>query len=237
MAVITISSKLQLPKTGQTTSYVDYDDGYYEKGSPITPRFIDNSDGTVTDRLTNLMWVQCPDLIIPGESGQHSILKNQIQSARGDWAGTTEYTAGDLVAESGHYYVCVVTHTSGTFATDLANGKWVETTWTSSADPTAVAATFLWAAGITQCEGLSYAGYSDWYLPNVNQMVSLCKFEGYGAIDTTYFPTIVSDAYLTSTTYYIDTLRYWAFDVVTGVTVNGYIKDANDKYILPVRNI
>jgi hypothetical protein len=46
-------------KTGQTTSYVTGDDGYYQKGvaSP-SPRFTDNGDGTVTDNLTGLMWAK-----------------------------------------------------------------------------------------------------------------------------------------------------------------------------------
>jgi len=45
-----------LPKTGQTTVYTSYDDGYYQKGSSAYPRFIDNGDGTITDKATGLMW-------------------------------------------------------------------------------------------------------------------------------------------------------------------------------------
>lgn len=47
-----------LTKTGQTTSYVDYDDGYYEKGWDEGVRFTDNDDGTITDNATGLMWVK-----------------------------------------------------------------------------------------------------------------------------------------------------------------------------------
>lgn len=49
-----------VPKTGQTTSYdPSYDDGYYEKGvAAPTPRFTDNGNGTVTDRLTGLIWLK-----------------------------------------------------------------------------------------------------------------------------------------------------------------------------------
>jgi hypothetical protein len=49
-----------VPKTGQTTSYAfGIDDGGYQKGvaSP-TPRFTDNGNGTVTDKLTGLIWMQ-----------------------------------------------------------------------------------------------------------------------------------------------------------------------------------
>ena len=46
-------------KTGQTTSYETGDDGDLEKGVAWpTPRFTDNSDGTVTDNLTGLIWLK-----------------------------------------------------------------------------------------------------------------------------------------------------------------------------------
>jgi hypothetical protein len=41
--------------TGQTTSYLTGDDGYYEKGTAYS--YTDNGDGTVTDNVTGLMWV------------------------------------------------------------------------------------------------------------------------------------------------------------------------------------
>ena len=48
-----------VPKTGQTTTYATGDDGYHEKGVPWpTPRFTDNADGTITDNLTDLIWLK-----------------------------------------------------------------------------------------------------------------------------------------------------------------------------------
>lgn len=45
---------------------------------------------------------------------------------RGPWVTLAEYTIRDLIKTSnGNYYFCVVSHTAGTFATDLAAGKWV----------------------------------------------------------------------------------------------------------------
>lgn len=41
-----------------------------------------------------------------------------------DWATSTAYVVGDIVNESQSYYICVVDHTSGTFATDLTAVKW-----------------------------------------------------------------------------------------------------------------
>lgn len=40
--------------TGQTTSYITGDDGYYQKGKPRD--YTANEDGTVTDNVTGLMW-------------------------------------------------------------------------------------------------------------------------------------------------------------------------------------
>jgi hypothetical protein len=43
---------------------------------------------------------------------------------RGPWLTATAYALGDRAQESGSTYICVVPHTSGTFATDLAAVKW-----------------------------------------------------------------------------------------------------------------
>lgn len=52
-----------VPKTGQTTSYRDGDDGYYQMGLEWPdPRFTDNGDGTVTDNMTGLIWTKQADL-------------------------------------------------------------------------------------------------------------------------------------------------------------------------------
>lgn len=51
----------QLWKTGQETSYTPGGDGSFQLGvSWPDPRFKDNNDGTVTDNLTGLMWLQDP---------------------------------------------------------------------------------------------------------------------------------------------------------------------------------
>lgn len=50
---------VQLPKTGQTVSYATGDDGALQKGVAWpNPRFIDNANGTVTDNLTDLIWLK-----------------------------------------------------------------------------------------------------------------------------------------------------------------------------------
>jgi hypothetical protein len=51
--------RAQVPKTGQTTTYETGDDGDLERGVAWPdPRFTDNEDGTVTDNLTGLIWLE-----------------------------------------------------------------------------------------------------------------------------------------------------------------------------------
>ena len=40
------------------------------------------------------------------------------------WVTLTAYKVGDYVSQSGTNYVCLIAHTAGTFATDLAALKW-----------------------------------------------------------------------------------------------------------------
>lgn len=43
---------------------------------------------------------------------------------RGEWATLTVYALGDVAQQSGTWYLSLVAHTAGTFATDLATGRW-----------------------------------------------------------------------------------------------------------------
>ena len=52
---VNVTATSTLKKTGQTTSYANYDDGYYKKG--VTPSYTrDSTNNTVTDNVTHLMW-------------------------------------------------------------------------------------------------------------------------------------------------------------------------------------
>ena len=66
-----------------------------------------------------------------GADGERMIMVQQgitfDYSSPSPWASPTDYKCGDIVSESGNDYICTVDHTSGTFATDLANGRWTLT--------------------------------------------------------------------------------------------------------------
>ncbi len=58
-----------------------------------------------------------------------------------------------------------------------------------------------WSDAIDWAEGLTFAGYSDWRLPNARELYSLIREGGSGAkIDQSYFPNTRSHDYRTSTT-------------------------------------
>ena len=57
----TANGPARLPKTGQTTLYLSGDDGALQAGEAWpNPRFINNSDVTMTDTLTGLIWERTP---------------------------------------------------------------------------------------------------------------------------------------------------------------------------------
>jgi len=220
-----------VPKSGQTTSYANYDDGYYQIGNVTSPRFVDNLDGTISDRATNLMWVKQPELIIPGAIGIHST--NQIQVARGTWATATVYALADLVFDDyiGDYYVCVVAHTStGTHLIDEPS-MWRLTIWTASADNLTTPSTMTWANGLANSEALVYAGYSDWRLPNISELGSIIDYSLSHPCVTTYFSGCKSSDYLSSTTLGSSTTQKWYINFWEGE--KGF--NANSTYIRPVR--
>jgi hypothetical protein len=82
-----------VPKTGQTTSYVAGDDGALQKGvaSP-PPRFTDNSNGTVTDNLTGLIWLK--DANCFNTANWTTALSNANSLASGTCSLTDGSTAG-----------------------------------------------------------------------------------------------------------------------------------------------
>ena len=100
--------KLWLPRTGQTTSYAAGDDGALRAGNPRATRFIDNLNGTISDRATGLQWVKTPELIIPGVPAAGYSRSGtpiwQVQRAGNgsvtDWATSQAFLAGDVVRDA-----------------------------------------------------------------------------------------------------------------------------------------
>jgi hypothetical protein len=58
-------------------------------------------------------------------SGTLELIAAGAWTPRGTWLTATAYAIYDFVEDNGSSYVCLVAHTSGTFATDKAAGKWM----------------------------------------------------------------------------------------------------------------
>lgn len=97
---------------------------------------------TTTDGVrTNLALIQRDDGEIRDQVVKvhtlHPVVLSLLNSAinpMGDWATTTVYAALDIVEQSGNVYICIEAHTSGTFSTDLAAGKWMVFSYNLSTD-------------------------------------------------------------------------------------------------------
>lgn len=119
-----------------------YQRGYsfrnFQTANPTTPLPGDKVDIeynnvriTLDQILANLALIQRDD----GRLANSSVGVSQMDGALislgferpTNWATATAYVVDAAVFENNKLYICLVAHTSATFATDLATGKWVET--------------------------------------------------------------------------------------------------------------
>ena len=90
---------------------------------------------TISEIRANMAALQRDDLKLIDSAVELHTLSAEVLTMMGsagftlndpiDWATATEYAARSMVKEGTGTYVCVVAHTSGVFATDLAAGKWL----------------------------------------------------------------------------------------------------------------
>lgn len=83
--------------------------------------------------LANLVLIQRDDGALANNSvgvdqladGVRDLFAIESSEIRGAWLTATAYEARDIVSKDSSTYLCATAHTSGTFATDLAAGKWM----------------------------------------------------------------------------------------------------------------
>jgi len=193
LPIHSIASTIGLAKTGQTTCY-------NESGNPIScagtgqdgeiraglawpsPRFTNNGDGTITDNLTGLMWLQDANCIKTNYPGFDN-----------------DATPGDGGVTWPHALDFVKGVNDGTYSD-------------------------------------SNAGYTDWRLPNVNELFSLRDLSQHSPALTSGNPflNVVSAEYWASTCW--PATRVWTVNVYHGnvleVTMASYYL-----YVWPVRSV
>lgn len=52
------------------------------------------------------------------------LIQDTLPDPRGAWLTATAYGRGDIVTQAGSSYICLISHTSGVFATDLSAARW-----------------------------------------------------------------------------------------------------------------
>lgn len=123
----------------QPTPYVRiFDFTGYQAANPTVPLPGPQVDGELnaikltTDQIrANLAIIQRDDTLLanstvhPDAFTQASLVLLGGWNPKGSWLTATVYAVKDIVAQAGANYVCVIAHTGGTFATDLAAGKWM----------------------------------------------------------------------------------------------------------------
>lgn len=106
----------------------------YQAASPTAPLPSTSIDGefnlikvTLDQILANLALIQRDDTEIANATVGFDQLKSELSiglSPPSIWATATNYTVNETVFVGLTFYRCLVSHTSGTFATDLAAGDW-----------------------------------------------------------------------------------------------------------------
>jgi hypothetical protein len=136
-------------KTGQTLTHAACDDGDLEQGVAWpSPRFVDNSNGTVTDHLTGLIWLKNANCI--NNTNWNNALNFCNNLASGSYGLTDGSAAGDWRLPNRKELVSLVDHgrsgpclPQGHPFDNVANwhGYWSSTTYPSNKN-------YAWLVGI-----------------------------------------------------------------------------------------
>lgn len=122
----------QPPKYVPNYVFTDWQSAH--PADPLPANQVDSELGSIQDTtdaiVDNLALIQRDDgelangIVSPDSLSSEVSLMISTWVPRGAWLTATAYSALDVVREAQVNYVCLVAHTAGVFATDLAAGKW-----------------------------------------------------------------------------------------------------------------
>ncbi len=119
-----------LPRTGQSDSYHEGDDGDIQAGRVWPdPRFTDNGNSTITDNLTGLIWEQSPENATTDWNGAFdriSDLNSSQLGGRSDWRLPNKWELASLI-HIGETNTSTWLN-SGPFSSILSSYYWSSTT-------------------------------------------------------------------------------------------------------------
>jgi len=114
---------------------------------------------------------------------------------------------------------------SGNIVTDSTTGlQWQDD---------AIGSTMTWQSAIDHCEGLSLDSYSDWRLPNVNELKTIVDRSKYNPAIVSGFINTSSANYWSSTTYENYSPHAWIVDFNYGYV--NHSSKYNSNYVRCVR--
>ena len=276
---------IPLPKTGQTTTYTNYDDGDYQKGTTRSYTR-DDINEIVTDNVTGLMWQDTKEaqstswqdsidlcealelgaftdwrlptieeLFYLTDKGQINIaVDTKFKNIKPHqyWSSTTyswwssskwyiNFGKGDIHAGNNAMERHVRCVRLPSVASDFTRDDTLEivkdlTTgliWQDDYAHTSIEDT--WQEAINYCEHMTFAGYSNWRLPNINELYSI--------VDTSKDEPAIKDTFInvdngnhwSSTTSVNKHDAAWSVNFYYGGTNGIYTKD-NEMHIRCVKD-
>lgn len=251
----------QIQKTGQTISYINYDDGYYQIGYEQNITF-DLTNEIAVDNVTGLTWetnvntaqywsdanAHCLSLDKNGSTEwrlpsiyelQKLMLYNtsspsqdtQFDGVSGDYWSKTLYPyanssyiyawivsldTGDIHWENIAYHRCVLGNEEALATYQREPEGHVLDLKTKLMWQDSNSGTKNLSDAIGYCKNLSLDGYSDWRLPNINELFSLVRYEvANQTIDST-FKSIYAGEYWSSTDFHSISGYAWVIDFSNG---------------------